>query len=241
MSTVIMMTLPRVRESVEEVYLLQWMIDHDIHKWIIAAETGQDGYKHWQVRMATRHTFEELKKEFPKAHIEEASNTWQYERKEGRYYTSWDTLGSLQQRYAELRPWQREVLENLKTQNDRQIDVICNPSGNIGKSFLIAYLWETGYAHVVQGQNNAKGIVQDCASEFLENGYRESVVIDIPWTWKWTNDLYVAMERIKDGLIKDTRYNSRTINIHGVKVLVMCNQKPSMSKLAQDRWRLTTL
>lgn len=241
--TTILMTLPRneQRESIELVYLLQWTIDQDIHKWIIGAEVGNDGYKHWQIRAQVRETFEQLKQRFPKAHIEEASDTWTYERKEGNFYTSMDTPDILAQRYAELRPWQKEVLEKVQNASDRTIDVVCNPNGNIGKSFLIAYLWERGLAHVVQGQNNAKGIVQDCASEFISNGYRPIVVIDIPWSWKWTNDLYVALERIKDGLIKDTRYGSRTINIHGVKVLVMCNQKPNEKRLASDRWRLTNL
>lgn len=241
MTSTVMMTLPRNRESIEEVYLLQWMIDNDIHDWIIAKETGIDGYKHWQIRAKVRCTFDELKQAFPKAHIEEASDVWNYEKKEGNYLCSTDTSEVLQQRFPVLREWQSTVLKKVEEANDRIIDVVFDPSGNHGKSFLIAHLWETGQAHVVQGQNNAKGIVQDCASEYLQNGFRPIVVVDIPWSWKWTNDLYVALERIKDGLIKDTRYGSRTINIHGVKVLVMCNQKPDLKRLAPDRWRLTTL
>lgn len=242
MSTNYMITLPRTRESIQAVWLLQWMIDNDIHKWIIAKETGTDGYKHWQIRVQARYTWEEMKKKFgSEAHIEEASDTWTYERKEGEYWSSTDTPGALEQRYAELRPWQKRILEISEKSTDREIVVCHDPAGNHGKSFLIAYLWERGLAHCVQGQNNAKGIVQDCASEFISNGFRPIVVIDIPWTWKWTKDLYVAIERIKDGLIKDTRYGSRTINIHGVQVLVMCNQKPNMKLLAPDRWKLLTI
>lgn len=238
-----MLTIEREpeRESIQLVKLLQWVIKHDIHDWIIANETGALGYTHWQVRMRTQYNFNQMKAFFTKAHIEECSDTWNYERKDGNFYSSRDTIGALQQRFAKLRPWQEQLMSIIETANDRRIDVVYNPSANEGKSFLIGHLWETGKAHCIQGQNNAKGIVQDCASEFIQNGWRPIVVIDIPWSWKWTNDLYIALERIKDGLIKDTRFTSKTINIHGVKVLVMCNSKPNVSKLARDRWNILTL
>jgi len=65
---------------------------------------------------------------------------------------------------------------------------------------------------------------------------RRYVVIDIPRTWKWSKDLYCAIETIKDGLIVDPRYSARPINIRGVKVLVLSNDRPSLDKLSVDRW-----
>lgn len=234
-----MMTLPRNRESIEEVYLLQWMYKHDIHKWIIAKEIGNDGYKHWQIRMQTRHTFEELKKEFPKAHIEEASNDYEYEKKEGNYYTSDDNEYTIQARYGELRQNQRKYLENLNTQNDRQIDVIIDTgrnSGNHGKTWLARHLFQSGKGFYVPPTiGSGKGIIQ-----FIASGYRAEpiIIVDIARSTRWNTELYVALETIKDGLVYDTRYHHTQRDIHGVKVLVTCNEKPVLKRLSKDRWRL---
>lgn len=229
------MTLPRNRESIEEVYLLQWMLDNDIHKWIIAKETGNDGYKHWQVRMNTRYTFEALKQAFPKAHIEEASDVYEYERKEGNYLTSEDGIGQMATRFGELNRYQRSILYNLDTQNDREVDVIID-NGNTGKSWLCRYLYQRGLGFYVPPTiNDPKTLIQ-----YVANGYAGEpiVVIDIARSTKWTNTLYVAIETVKDGLVYDARYKTTIRDIHGCKVLVMCNVCPKLDKLSRDRWRL---
>ena len=239
MSQTMMMTLPRERESIEEVYLLQWMIDNDIHKWIIAKEVGNDGYKHWQVRLQCRHTFEQLKMEFPKAHIEEASDVYDYERKEGQYIRSDDNDYTLQARFGELRENQRMYLQNLETQNDRQIDVIVDNGrfgGNHGKTWLARHLYQSGKGFYVPPTiGNGKQIIQ-----FVASGYRSEpiIVIDVARSTVWNSELYVALETIKDGMVYDTRYHHTQRDIHGVKVLVTCNRKPVLKYLSKDRWRL---
>lgn len=240
-------TIPRFRGD-----KAQWkrLIDrYDIHKWVIGIEKGRDGLKHLQIRIRMRDgeddkgrdAFDVLKWYFPQGHFEPCSDTWNYERKDGHYWTSEDTIEVRKQRFGKPNKWQKLCIETLRKQNNRQIDVIYDPEGNKGKSWLTGHLFETGKAHVVQAQNTAKGLIQDCASEYIDNGYKPICIIDIPRTWKWTDDIYVAIERIKDGLIKDPRYGSRTINIHGVKVLVMCNAMPKVGKLSADRWRIHEL
>lgn len=111
-----------------------------------------------------------------------------------------------------------------------------DPKGNAGKSWFLAHLWETGQAYVCQSQDTVKGMIQDIASDYMNHGWRPYIAIDLPRTWKWTDDLYCSIERIKDGLIKDCRYNAKTIHIRGVKVLVTTNVFPKLEKLSDDRW-----
>lgn len=219
----------------------QLIEDQDIHKWVVGFEIGKKGKKHLQFRIRMTENdekiaFSEIKQYLPDAWLAKCSDTWKYERKSGRFLSSDDTPGARSQRFGKPRGWQRQCLEWLKHDNDRKINVICNEQGNIGKSWLAGHLWETGQAHVVQAQNTAKGLIQDCASEFIHNGNKPILIIDIPRTWKWTDDIYVAIERIKDGLIKETRYGSTTINIHGTTVLIFCNKAPDKKKLSDDRW-----
>lgn len=79
-------------------------------------------------------------------------------------------------------------------------------------------------------------MIQDIANDFICHGWRPIIAIDLPRTWKWTTDLYCAIERLKDGLLKDTRYNAKTIHIRGVKVLVTTNTFPKLDRLSEDRW-----
>lgn len=236
-NTTYLITLPRNRESIEEVWLLNWMFKNDIHKWIIAKETGNDGYKHWQIRLRSRYDWNKMKEEFgEKAHIEEASDEWNYERKEGNFIKSDDNTNILGIRYGRLRDNQRRILDEADKTDDRGIVSVVDYNGASGKTWLAVKLHETGRGFYVPPTiSNSQGIIQYVASGY--NG-EEYIVIDIPRSTKWTNQLYVAVETIKDGLVYDTRYHTTIRNIRGVKVIVFCNTKPNLSKLSKDRWRL---
>nr|QBP37125.1 replication associated protein [Porcine associated porprismacovirus] len=237
-----MLTVPRRKTAREWMGIYKWLRDNDVHKWTVAMETGSNGYDHWQIRFQVGKTFKQLKKEWgPKAHIEEASDTWDYERKSGMFFSSTDTPEVRKCRFGRLNWRQEAVVQVVQRTNDREIVVWYDPDGNKGKSWLLGHLYETGQAWVVQAQDTVKGIIQDVASEYINHGWRPIVVIDIPRTWKWTSDLYVAIERIKDGLIKDPRYSSKTVHIRGVKVLITCNTMPKLDKLSADRWVIVDL
>lgn len=81
--------------------------DLDVHKWVIGFEIGKDGYRHLQCRLRVskgkEEAFETVKSYLPLAHIEECSDTWDYERKGGRYLTSWDTVEIRRVRFGNLK------------------------------------------------------------------------------------------------------------------------------------------
>lgn len=244
--TVWMVTCPR--EGVSKKRWFRFFEAYDIHKWILGRETGKGGYKHWQVRFQTS-AFDkaekvedilEIKEWFKQAHVLKASDTWEYETKSGDYFRDDDNPEILRQRFGKFRDVQQRVIEAVYRTNDREIVVWVTEEGNVGKSWLCGALWERRKAHYILPQNTAKGLIQDCASEVINNGKRPIIVIDIPRTWKWTEELYCAIETIKDGLIKDPRYNSRTINIRGTKLLILCNSRPQLDKLSRDRWLILT-
>lgn len=244
--TVWMVTCPR--EGVSKKRWFKFFEAYDIHKWVLGRETGKGGYKHWQVRFQTT-AFDkaekvedilEIKEWFKQAHVLKASDTWEYETKSGDYFRNDDNSEKLRQRFGKFREAQERVIQTVYGSNDRQIVVWVTEEGNVGKSWMAGALWERREAHYVMAQNTAKGLIQDCASEVIQNGERPMIVIDIPRTWKWTEELYCAIESIKDGLIKDPRYGSTTINIRGTKLLILCNSRPQLGKLSRDRWLILT-
>nr|BBE29380.1 replication associated protein [Papio cynocephalus associated smacovirus] len=220
--------------------------NNDCKKWIIAKEIGKDGYEHWQCRIETSNDnfFEHVKENSPKMHIEEAErgvDESDYEAKEGQYIKSTDRVQNLIQRYGEFRPNQKRALMALEATNDRQVVVWYDETGNVGKSWFTGALWERRQAYVTPPTiDTVKGLIQWVASCYIDGGWRPYVIIDVPRSWKWSEQLYSAIESIKDGLIYDTRYHSRMINIRGVKVLVMTNTMPKLNKLSADRWAICT-
>lgn len=229
-----MITAPR-----SKIHKRVWKIlikNHDIHDWIIAKETGSGGYEHWQVRIRTNMTFEELQKALPSAHIEKSTVWCDYERKEGRYVQSGDNSLILSCRFGSLRENQKRILACLRRQSDRGITVVYDPRGNSGKSWLTRHLYEIGKGlYVPPTIQTVQGIIQYVASGY--NG-QEYILIDIPRSSKWTNGLYEGIEAIKDGLVYDTRYHAQMKDIWGVKVLVTTNTMPKLDKLSEDRWEI---
>lgn len=264
-----MLTIPRDDDPRHPVIrLMKYIRDNDIKKWIVAEECGRSGYKHWQIRMQAREGFFEFEekqqpkigpnwtivyekirigsgwanKNIPTAHIEECSDTWEYEAKEGRYWASWDTVEVHRMRWGRPRWYQEAVINRLRTTNDREVMVWVDPKGNVGKSWLVGHLFETGRAYYLPPtMTTVQSMLQTMASlahQDREEGRppRPYVIIDIPRTWKWSKELYCAIESIKDGLIMDPRYSARPINIRGVKVLVLTNEQPKLDSLSADRW-----
>lgn len=218
---------------------LMCMIEHnDCKKWIIAREQGSTGYEHWQIRLQTSNKafFAWVKEHIPNAHVEEANDKWEYEKKEGNYWTSDDTTEIRKMRFGKPTEAQRGVLKALRRQNDRQVTVWYDPKGYSGKSWLTGHLWEKGQAcYVPPTMSSPKELIQWVHSAYKNEGL---IIIDIPRSWKWSEQLYTVIEAIKDGLVYDPRYSANMRNIRGVKVLIMCNTMPRVSALSADRWEI---
>ncbi len=237
------MTIPRTVSK----RALRIMIEkNDCKKWIIGKEEGKNGYKHWQIRIETSNDsfFEWMQDHIPTAHVEKSENgvdACRYEAKEGQFVCYTDRPEVLRQRYGEFRSNQKRALQALQATNDRQVVVWYDETGNVGKSWFTGALWERGLAYVTPPTiDTVKGLIQWVASCYIDGGWRPYIIVDIPRSWKWSEQLYSAIESIKDGLIYDTRYHSRMINIRGVKVLCMTNTMPKLDKLSKDRWCICT-
>lgn len=236
MSKIYMATIPRKYASVEDVLDTFWL--KDVKKWQIGKETGKTGYEHLQIRFRSSGDLETIRKWeiMKKAHVERAEIWTDYEKKDGEYWTSDDTAEQLEVRFGEPTNKQKEFLELLKNQNIREIDVWYDPEGGAGKSWFCNYLHETGKGYYCPPYlDTVKQISQHIADGYNGEGI---IVIDIPRSQKWTKQLYIGIEAIKDGLVVDTRYHSRIKNVRGVKLLVMTNNYPKLDKLSADRWRI---
>lgn len=166
--------------------------------------------------------------------IYKAQDEWKYERKEHHYTSSEDTTEILKIRYGVPRENQNKILAAIEKQGDRNVTVIYDKMGNHGKSWLSLYLYEHGRALVVPRASTTA----EKLSAYVCSSYdgEELVLIDIPRSRPVTEELYEAIEELKDGLVFDHRYSGKCRNIRGVKVAVFTNSKLDVSKLSEDRW-----
>lgn len=241
--TYVMATVPKKYVNEGRIWL-NYFRNIDCHKWIIALEHGSTtGLAHWQLRWKMRdldngtsktNYFNAFKTKFPQAHIEFTENWCDYERKEGNFVTSDDTAETIKIRFGCPRPLQREILSIVESQSDREIDVWYDPRGNHGKSWLTIHLFEKGQAFPVF-TTTANQTSADICSGYKGQKY---IIIDIPRASKVPKDLYEVLERIKDGLVHDSRYTDHIRNIRGAKIIVFTNQKLDEKRLSYDRWRL---
>lgn len=77
-------------------------------------------------------------------------------------------------------------------------------------------------------------------SAFVCSAYNNEglIIIDLPRARKPTKELYETIEEVKDGLVFDHRYNGKTRDVRGVKMIVFTNHKLDLNQLSRDRWRL---
>lgn len=246
MVTHVMGTMP-YRSSKTGQYNAHWIRRifeiYDVKDWVVALETGKRGYKHYQIRFDIsgdyKSFFQRVHEAVPELHLEEASNgpfDNDYERKEGFFVSSRDTDEILRVRFNRLNPVQRDILQIVDSQNDRQVDVWLDPRGNHGKSWMSIHLWERGQALVVPRY----AVTPEKLSGFVCSAYKGEpyIIIDIPRAGKPSKGLYEEIESLKDGLVFDTRYHGRTRNVRGAKIIIFTNTPLDKNALSHDRWRL---
>lgn len=224
---------------------LKYFQSMDCHKWIIALEHGTGGLVHWQLRYSVRNCdtkdsrqnyFDSFKRIFPEGHMEFTENWCDYERKEGWFVCSDDNDAILKVRFGPMYPNQRRLLDDVDTQNDRQVDVYLDKQGCHGKSWMSIHLYERGKALVVPRYcTTARAIHGYICSSYAGQPY---IIIDIPRAGKPNRDIYEAIEEIKDGLVFDERYSGKCRNVRGCKVIVFTNTALDKKALSKDRWRL---
>lgn len=136
----------------------------------------------------------------------------------------------LKQEYEnnELRYWQKEILEKLKCQNDRQILWVWDAIGNIGKSYLAGYIQCCLDAYMV-----SYGKTADIAYAWRRQEY---IVCDFSRQKQETIN-YELLESFKNGKVFSAKYDSGwKIRDSPCKVVCFANWRPDTYKLSKDRW-----
>lgn len=135
-----------------------------------------------------------------------------------------------------LRPWQQRIVELAKEYDTRSIYIIYDPSGNVGKSSLSAYMDCHGLATEIPPCNDHKDIMRMVMDMPTSTAY----VIDMPRALKKDKlyQMWSGIETIKTGYAYDDRYSFKRKRFDIPQIFVFTNIQPDMGLLSGDRWRI---
>lgn len=136
--------------------------------------------------------------------------------------------------FSQPRDWQQSVVDLVKSDPDsRSVNWYVDPLGGQGKTFLSKYLISEFDAFYCTG-----GRHQD-----ILHAYNNQNVIIFDFTRDKADMVcYNVIEMLKNGVFFSGKYQSTTkARVGEAHVIVFSNFEPDMTKLSQDRWRITHL
>lgn len=238
-------TLPRARRWC---FTLNNYIEEDLSQlsqefnnslFIIGKEVGENGTKHLQgyVEFKNQTRFSTLKKICERAHWETAKGNREanvtYCSKDANFITN-ITVPKPLKIITELRPWQKEIEDIVKTEpDDRTIYWYWESKGNVGKTALIKYLLKTySFCEFSRATKSADILT-------IANESKTCYLFDFARSQEGFAP-YMALEQLKDGLISDSKLKkeSRNIIMNPPHIICFANWEPDTTTLSTDRWHI---
>jgi len=136
-----------------------------------------------------------------------------------------------------LCPWQIGLLNYCTGPvNNREIIWVCDPEGNSGKSSFCKYM---AYHH--EACSLTYGAARDLLHTVCDIGAKKIYFFDLtrvkPQMFS-SQDLYSAIESIKNGYVLDTKYQGGVMFFEPPHVVCFANVAPEMASLTLDRWNV---
>lgn len=156
-------------------------------------------------------------------------------------WTDKDKIGYVQKRFRNvtLRDWQKKLFEIITNDedNDRNIYMVLDEGGNVGKSFFKGYMKTKGAILIPATLQDGNDMVRCLAAQVCEGDERvHTVLLDVPraTSQKHWWSLARGLEVMKSGELHDERYNYTTTTIEPPVMVCFMNQKPPAGCMSKD-------
>lgn len=232
-----------------DVDLLKIWIEKNCVKGVFQPEIGKEGTKHLQgyFEFKNARTFDSLKKQWPKIHLEKARNReacieycQKSDTKDGNAFVVGfrpKTRDPLEGKT--LKNWQMDILNMMFTEADeRTINWYYDPIGNSGKTTLAKHLC-LNHAGKILYISGKSADVKYGVKTFLDNENNDLKMAIFDFTRTVENFIsYESIESIKNGIFYNTKYESGMVIFNCPHIVIFANFMPDMSKLSKDRWNV---
>lgn len=134
-----------------------------------------------------------------------------------------------------LRPFQQQIIDDANVWDTRTINYVFNKRGNVGKSRLCSYLRAHKLGRPLPPCNNYRDLMAIVCDVPTSNLY----LIDLPKAMRKhsLNEMFTAIESIKDGFAFDTRYKYKEKIFDCPNIWVFGNIQLNINYLTEDRWK----
>lgn len=258
----------RANENLYQSETLLKFLRSNAKKYAFQLEQGDTGYRHWQGRISLikKRNKSQLLKLF-EAMLANAPNylepTSKANHNEAFFYAlKEDTrVGEIfadeghkkilginevyiprQFRNKVLYPYQQFILDSANVPEDRKINVIVDPVGNRGKSFITAIAELMHDAIDIPMSLDFKELIGAVCNICMDRGTRNPKLMffDMPRAVdkRVLSGLYSALEQIKKGKLYDFRHHYKYWWIDSPQIWVFTNQEPPRDLLSADRWNI---
>lgn len=213
-------------------------------------EIGENGNKHLQGVVIKRTRFSTLKKEFPEVHWEVCKNIFaakeyckKVESRNGKIYTKGMDVNNNKRlkdymEGKELYVWQKWILDLYEEEpHQRNVYWLWDKDGGIGKSAMARHMCMNYDCIMVGGKSKD---IFFALSEITRKKDIRMIIIDIP-RCGFGNVSYQAIEKIKDGMFFNSKYESGMCIFNIPHVIVFANHEPKCEMLSKDRWKIWNL
>ena len=139
-----------------------------------------------------------------------------------------------------LRPWQKELIENIKVPTAREVIWVKGFKGNEGKTFFQKYIQSLfGYSRVAMLDLKSKTANILHALRKFPLSTTDIFFFNDARAINHETCCYTVLEHIKDGSATASKFNSEVIQFKTPNVVVVfSNRDPDMKQLSQDRWKV---
>lgn len=137
-----------------------------------------------------------------------------------------------------LKRWQEEALSYCQGPvDDRKIRVYYDPSGGMGKTWFIKYMYSNypGKCHFFTAVNYRDTAL--AMKNLYDNGWcGDTILINLPRSYESHESMYGIIESMKDGLMTSNKYVSSSFMFDPCHVILMVNFEVRKIAVSLDRW-----
>jgi len=133
--------------------------------------------------------------------------------------------------------WQAHAEELCQLYHERWLYYLYDPHYNSGKSIFCEYLEYNGLAEEIPGIFT---LAEDIMQFVMSMPKSKCYLFDMPAAMKKEkmNQMYTALEMLKNGFLFDKRYNGKKQRIDRPGVICFANNLPKLDLMAPDRWKV---
>lgn len=147
---------------------------------------------------------------------------------------------------TKLRPWQQKIVNVITDDPDnRKIYWYYDENGGIGKTSLCKYLCYHYGCILVDGHKKdilytASNYYDACENGDIKMPKNDVFIFDFSRTVEYDIS-YESLEKLKNGLFMNEKYESKMVNVDIPHIIVFANFRPKESALSKDRWCIVNL